>query len=109
MNTNDKINGIPYSNSEVMLHIRVLTQRVDKHSEAQKEGFERLYNKIDNFADKQAKDKEALSKMINDVKYASLKDSEALKVKLAVITGAIGIAAGGAGSVLGSLVKKMVE
>lgn len=109
MSTEETINGIPYSNSEVMLHIKVLTQRVDRHAEEQKEGFERIYNKIDSFIEKQAKDKEELVNKINDVAYAALKDSTALKVKIALIASGIGLATGGAGSILGSVIKSMVE
>jgi len=102
--------------SEPMIYIKTLTERIDKHSYEVKEGFDKTFivlneirtqqmrdsaeirKELESIRIKAAEDRLDFYKQITQVKEIASSDNHKLSLKIAFIMGAIGLAAGGAGS-----------
>lgn len=92
--------------SEPMIYIQNLTERVNKHSHDLSEGLDKIFNKLEEIKDNWAKDKLDIYRAINEVKEISMRDNHKLSAKVALLTGAIGIASGGIGSLAMEILNK---
>lgn len=99
-----------------MVYIEGLTQRINTHSAEQKAGFEKLdrkldqvFTKLEDIQRKAADEKFEIYQAINAVKEMAMQDNHKLSVKVALLTGAIGIISGGAGSLAVNLIRAAMQ
>lgn len=113
--------------TEAMIYIQTLTERVNSHSKQLADGLERLAGKLDDIKhdlslikEKRAEDKIELYNAINQVRDTSLRDigqvrdialrdNQKVNSKVALLTGIIGVVSGGAGSLLTQTIKNIMS
>jgi len=94
-----------YNSNEVMVYIENLTERVGRHSAEMHKGFEKILAQLDLIKSSHAEEKLAVYQAINKVEKMAIEDNHRLSIKIALLTGAIGIASGGVGSFLMQLLR----
>lgn len=94
-----------FHSTEVMVYIENLTERVGRHSAEMHKGFEKILSQLDLIKSSQAEEKLAVYQAINRVEKMAIEDNHRLSIKIALLTGAIGIASGGIGSFVMQLIK----
>lgn len=91
--------------SEAMIYIQGLTERVNKHSKDLADGLDKIYFKLETIKDAQSQDKLDIYNALNEVKTIAMQDNHKLSVKVALLTGVIGVVSGGAGSFIMTMLK----